>query len=68
MVFERKLNFASIDIISWKKYRVNTGIFFVFHAILMYTGSIYSSNNFLCTCHEEISELFNYSKTIYNSL
>ena len=65
--YEQKLAFASVEIIGLKKYRVNTGIFSVFHTILMYKSLFDFFNNFLSTYQGEIALIFDDSKTIYNS-
>ena len=63
-----KILFSSVDIIGLKKYRINTGMFSYFYPILMYIVLLDSLNNFISNCQEEISKIFDDSKTIYNSL
>ena len=51
--FRGKIVFASVNIIGLKKYRVNTGIFSIFHTILMYKSLFNFLNNFIMTLPRE---------------
>ena len=47
-----------MDVIDLKRYEINTGIFSVFHPILMNKSSFDFLNNFIWNYREEISEIF----------